>query len=404
MASIYPFSALRPASGFAAQVCELPYDVMSSEEARVLAENRPHSFLHVSKPEIDLETGIDVYSPPVYAKGAENFALLQEHGILMQDSSPCYYLYQQAMSGHVQVGVVAVAECEEYDSGVIKKHEHTRPDKEDDRVRHIESLNSQTGPVFLTYRSAAEIDAFVTAACKKDPAVDFAAADGVQHTCWVLNSNEDIAFLKEQFGKVECLYIADGHHRSAAASRVNESRNGAGQSSRFLCVIFPHDQMQILPYNRVIRNLNGINPHMFLEQLSNVFEIRETDVGICNGKNEICLYMNGQWKALTFKSDKSKAASPAEELDVALLQDHVLSPMLGIDDPRTSSEIEFVGGIRGSAELKKMVDADGFACAFSLYPTSIEDLMEIADSDGIMPPKSTWFEPKLRDAMFCHMI
>jgi uncharacterized protein (DUF1015 family) len=404
MARIYPFNALRPASGLADKVCELPYDVMSSEEARVLAQDRPHSFLHVSKPEIDLESGIDVYSPPVYAKGAENFASLQEQGVLLKDPYPCYYLYQQIMSGHKQVGVVAAASCEEYDSGIIKKHEYTRPAKEDDRVRHIESLSSQTGPVFLTYRAVAEIDAFVTAACFKDPDVDFEAADGVRHACWVLDSKEDIAFLKEQFRKVECLYIADGHHRSAAASRVNASRQGAGQSSRFLSVIFPHDQMQILPYNRAIRTLNGIDPQIFLEQLGNIFEIRESNEGTCGGKNEICLYMNGKWKALTFKKDKTTATTPAEELDVALLQNHVLAPMLGIDDPRTSSQIEFVGGIRGAKELKKMVDEGGCVCAFSLYPTSIEDLMEIADSDGIMPPKSTWFEPKLRDAMFCHMI
>ena len=388
----------------AGEVCELPYDVMNSEEARELAKDKPHSFLHVSKPEIDLEPGIDIHSPAVYAKGAENFRFLQEQGILLEDSSPCYYLYQQVMAGHKQVGVVAVASCEEYDSGIIKKHEYTRPAKEDDRVSHIESLNSQTGPVFLTYRAMAEIDAFVEGACNKDPDVDFEAVDGVRHTSWVLGSKEEMDFLKEQFEKVDFLYIADGHHRSAAASRVNASRQGAGQSSRFLSVIFPHDQMQILAYNRAVKTLNGITPQTFLEQLGNVFDINESEGGICGGKNEICLYMDGQWKALTFKKDMTRAATPADELDVALLQNHVLGPMLGINDPRTSTQIEFVGGIRGTAELEKMVDEGESVCAFSLYPTRIEDLMEIADSDGIMPPKSTWFEPKLRDAMFCHKI
>jgi len=404
MASIYPFNALRPAPGLAGEVCELPYDVMNSEEAREMAKNKPLSFLHVSKPEIDLELGIDVHSPSVYTKGAENFDLLQEQGVLLEDSSPCFYLYQQVMDGHKQVGIVAVASCEEYDSGIIKKHEYTRPAKEDDRVHHIESLNSQTGPVFLTYRAMAAIDMFVKDVCNTDPDVDFEAVDGVQHTSWVLDSKEDIDFLKEQFGKVEFLYIADGHHRSAAASRVNASRGGAGQSSRFLSVLFPHDQMQILAYNRAIKTLNGISPQTFLEQLRDVFDVNENAGGICGGKNEICLYMNGQWKALAFNKDKAAAATPADGLDVALLQNHVLGPMLGINDPRTSSQIEFVGGIRGAAELEKMVDEGGYVCAFSLYPTSIEDLMEIADSDGIMPPKSTWFEPKLRDAMFCHKI
>ncbi len=250
----------------------------------------------------------------------------------------------------------------------------------------------------------AEIDAFVESACNNDPDVDFEAVDGVRHTSWVLGSKEEVDFLKEQFEKVDFLYIADGHHRSAAASRVNASRQGAGQSSRFLSVIFPHDQMQILAYNRAIKTLNGNIPQTFLEQLRNVFDINESEGGICGGKNEICLYMDGQWKALTFKKDMTRAATPADELDVALLQNHVLGPMLGINDPRTSTQIEFVGGIRGTAELEKMVDEGESVCAFSLYPTSIEDLMEIADSDGIMPPKSTWFEPKLRDAMFCHKI
>ena len=404
MANIHPFKALRPDPEIAKQVCELPYDVMNSQEAKELAKDNPYSFLHVSKPEIDLDPEIDIYSDPVYTKGAENLRFLQEQGVLTQDTTPCFYLYQQIASDHKQIGVVAAASCEEYDSGIIKKHEHTRPSKEDDRVRHIEALNSQTGPVFLTYRSMEGIDAFIRTSCEKEPAINFVSADGVRHTSWVLDSQEDVSFIKEQFAAVDYLYIADGHHRSAAASRVNMLRQGSGQSDRFLAVIFPHDQMQILAYNRAVKYLNGVSSEIFLGQLEEVFNIQKGGEGVCSRKNQLGLYMEGRWRILTFKKDKAKAGSPMEELDVALLQKHVLGPLLGIDDPRTSTQISFIGGIRGSAELERMVDKEGYACAFSMHPTGIEDLMEIADEGGIMPPKSTWFEPKLRDAMFCHMI
>ena len=404
MANIYPFKALRPDPEIAKQVCELPYDVMNSQEAKELAKDNSYSFLHVSKPEIDLDPEIDIYSDPVYTKGAENLRFLQEQGALTQDLAPCFYLYQQIMDDHKQIGVVAVASCEEYDSGIIKKHENTRPSKEDDRVRHIEALNSQTGPVFLTYRSMEGIDAFIKTACEKEPSIDFVSADGVRHSSWVLDSQEDVSFIKEQFARVDYLYIADGHHRSAAASRVNMLRQGSGQSDRFLVVIFPHDQMQILAYNRAVKNFNGVSTEIFLGQLEEVFNVQEGGEGVCSRKNELGLYMEGRWRILTFRKDKAKAESPMEELDVALLQKHVLGPLLGIDDPRTSTQISFIGGIRGSAELERLVDEEGYACAFSMHPTGIEDLMEIADEGGIMPPKSTWFEPKLRDAMFCHMI
>ena len=404
MADIQPFKALRPNPNLANQICELPYDVMSSQEAKEIAKDNPYSFLHVSKPEIDLEPGINVYSDSVYAKGAENLELLQKQGVLTQDTAPCFYLYQQVMGSHRQVGVVAVVSCKEYDSGVIRKHEHTRPAKEDDRVRHIEALNSQTGPVFMTYRSVERIDAFISAACEKEPEVDFSAADGVRHTSWVLHSQEDVYFIKDQFAAVDNLYIADGHHRSAAASRVNISRQGSGQSDRFLAVIFPHDQMQILAYNRAVKNLNGVSAEIFLSQLEEVFDVHQGGGGVCNRKNEVGLYIEGGWRTLTFKNTKAKAGSPMEELDAALLQNHVLGPLLGVKDPRTNTQISFIGGIRGPAELERLVDEDGYACAFSMHPTDIEDLMEIADEGGIMPPKSTWFEPKLRDAMFCHMI
>ena len=404
MATLKPFAALRPKPELAAQICELPYDVMNSGEAREIAAGNPYSFLHVSKPEIDLEPGVDVYSEAVYAKGAENFRLLQEQGALLQDSQPGYYLYRQIMDGHAQVGLVAAASCAEYDAEIIKKHELTRPAKEDDRVRHIEALDSQTGPVFLTYRADAEVDAFFERVIATEPDIDFTAEDGVQHTAWNVFDAEDIAFLQAKFEAIDFLYIADGHHRSAAASRVNASRSGAGQSGFFLTVTFPHNQMKILAYNRAVKDLNGLDAEMFLERLETVFEITEGGTGDCGAKNELGLYLKGTWRRLVFKSESAKADTPMDELDVALLQNHVLSPMLAIDDPRTSDRIDFIGGIRGTAELESLVDGGDYACAFSMYPTSIEDLMAIADAGGIMPPKSTWFEPKLRDAMFCHMI
>ena len=404
MATLKPFAALRPKPELAAQICELPYDVMSSGEAREIAAGNPYSFLHVSKPEIDLEPGVDVYSEAVYAKGAENFQLLQEQGALVQDSQPGFYLYRQIMDGHAQVGLVAAASCAEYDAEIIKKHELTRPAKEDDRVRHIEALDSQTGPVFLTYRADAEVDAFFERVIATEPDIDFTAEDGVQHTAWNVFDAEDISYLQAKFEAIDFLYIADGHHRSAAASRVNASRSGAGQSGFFLTVTFPHNQMKILAYNRAVKDLNGLDAEMFLERLETVFEITEGGAGDCGAKNELGLYLKGTWRRLVFKPESAKADTPMDELDVALLQNHVLSPMLAIDDPRTSDRIDFIGGIRGTAELERLVDGGDYACAFSMYPTSIEDLMAIADAGGIMPPKSTWFEPKLRDAMFCHMI
>jgi uncharacterized protein (DUF1015 family) len=404
MATIQPFAALRPKPELAAQICELPYDVMSSEEARAMAAGNPLSFLHVSKPEIDLPPGTDLYSDAVYAKGAENFAKLIREGALAQDAQPCFYLYRQIMGGHAQVGLVAAASCEEYLKNIIKKHEFTRPDKEDDRVRHIETLNSQTGPVFLTYRAVAAMDEFVKRQTAETPTVDFTAKDGVRHTAWVVSSAADIAFIAAEFAKIPFLYIADGHHRSAAAGRVYQSRKGAGQSATFLTVIFPHNQMQILPYNRVLKDLNGLTPEQLLAKLEAVFLITPGGSAKPSKKHELALYLAGQWRTLHFRPQFAATNDPIEKLDVTLLQKYVLAPVFGIDDPRTSKRINFVGGIRGTGELEKLVDSGEYACAFSMFPTSIEDLMTIADAGGIMPPKSTWFEPKLRDAMFCHMI
>jgi len=404
MADVRPFRALRPKAELAAKICELPYDVMSSDEAREMARGNPLSFLHVSKPEIDLPKETDLYSAEVYAKGKENFGKLIEQGALAQDATASFYLYRQVMGAHSQIGLVAAASCQEYIDGIIKKHELTRPDKEDDRVRHIEALNSQTGPVFLTCKADAEIDSRFAAIISGAPAIDFTAKDGVRHTAWTISDVATIQFVRERFEKIPFLYIADGHHRSAAAARVFKSRNGAGESARFLTVIFPHNQMQILPYNRVLKDLNGNTPEVLLQKLDVIFIIKTPGAAKPTRKHELGLYLAGKWHTLNFRPHFAATSDPIEKLDVTLLQKYVLQPIVGIDDPRTSKRINFVGGIRGTGELEKVVNAGEYACAFSMFPTSILDLMTIADAGGIMPPKSTWFEPKLRDAMFCHMI
>ena len=377
---------------------------MSSEEARLLAAGNPLSFLHVSKPEIDLPLGTDPYAPEVYAKGKENFQQLVSGGALCQDREPFFYLYRQIMGQHSQVGLVAATSCEDYLKGAVKKHELTRPDKEDDRIRHIEALSSQTGPVFLTYRANRTIDELVRKRVPDPPAIDFTAQDGVRHTAWVIASKPDILLIEREFARTPCLYIADGHHRSAAAARVYQSRKGSGHSAFFLSVIFPHNQMQILPYNRVLKDLNGHSLPGLLEKLQRVFSLEPGGPAEPVRKRELSLYIDGRWHALAVRPEFASTTDPIESLDVTLLQEHVLDPIFGIENPRTSKRINFVGGIRGTAELEKLVSGGEYSCAFSLFPTSIEDLMSIADANGIMPPKSTWFEPKLRDAMFCHMI
>jgi uncharacterized protein (DUF1015 family) len=404
MATVKPFRALRPKPELAERICELPYDVMTSEEARAVAGDNPLSFLHISKPEIDLAPGGDLYSPEVYAKGKENFERLQAEDALWQDPAPCFYLYRQIMGGHTQTGLVAVASCQEYLDNIIKKHEFTRPDKEDDRVRHMETLNAQTGPVFLTYRAPAALDQWLARKTEERPDIDFTAADGVRHVSWRMAGREEIEMLEGEFGKIPSLYIADGHHRSAAAARVYQARQGDQNSGCFLAVIFPHTQMRILPYNRVLRDLNGLPPEQFLEKLEGVCAVKTGGTGHPAGRHEMGLYLKGKWHTLHFHAERTAAVDLADKLDVTLLQKFVLGPILGIVDPRTSKRIHFVGGIRGTEELEKLVNAGEFACAFSMYPTRIEDLMLIADAGGIMPPKSTWFEPKLRDGMFCHML
>jgi uncharacterized protein (DUF1015 family) len=404
MANVKPFAALRPRADLAARICELPYDVMSSQEARALAGVNHLSFLHISKPEIDLPTTTDVYDREVYATGRRNFERLLAEGALWQETRPCFFLYRQVMGSHSQVGLVATASCEEYLQGGIRKHELTRPEKEDDRVRHIEALNAQTGPVFLVYPASTTLDALVRVKTAQPPEVDFVAPDDVRHTAWTLADAESVHAIEAEFARIPKLYIADGHHRCAAAARVWQVRQGTGQSGRFLAVIFPHSQVRILPYNRVLKDANGLAPGELWKKLEAVFEISLSGKAVPEAKHEISAYTDHQWHTLRFRPELTRSPDPIQRLDVTLLQQHVLGPVFGIDNPRTSQRIDFVGGIRGPAELERLVNNGQFACAFSMFPTSIADLMSIADAGGIMPPKSTWFEPKLRDAMFCHML
>lgn len=369
-----------------------------------MAEGNPLSFLRVSKPEIELPDGTDLYSDAVYQKGRANFEKLIADGVLRRDPAPMFHLYRQVMGNHSQTGLVGLADCEEYLANIVRKHEFTRPDKEDDRVRHIEALNAQTGPVFLTYKAVPEIDALIERIASGEPEVDFTAPDGVRHSSWPVADAADIEFLVAEFAKLPALYIADGHHRSAAAGRVYQSRGGAGGSAGFLSVIFPHKQMNILPYNRALKDLNGRTEAELLEALGRVFAITGDGAPSPSAKHQLGFFIGGKWYGLEFLPQFTASGDPIDLLDVSLLQEHVLAPLFGIDDPRTSSRIAFVGGIRGTGELEKLVNSGDFACAFSMYPTGIEDLMDIADADGVMPPKSTWFEPKLRDAMFSHLI
>ncbi len=404
MALVRPFAALRPPGNLAAKICELPYDVVSTEEARLLAADNPLSFFHVSKPEIDFPPDADPYQAAVYSRGRNNFWHLMAIEALHPDPHPRFYLYRQTMGSHVQLGLVATVSCEEYEKNNIKKHELTRPDKEEDRVRHIDILSAQTGPVFLTYRARPAVKALFASITATKPEADFTATDGIQHTTWIIDQAADIQKIEAEFASVPSLYIADGHHRSAAACRVWKNRHGAGESPYFLSVIFPHDQMQILPYNRVVKDLNGLNPAAFKERLAAVGTLTTPGNATPAAKHQVSVYLEGQWHDFRFHSASIPQANPVESLDVSLLQNLVLKPILDIADPRTNKRIHFVGGIRGTTELENLVNNRLYACAFSMYPTCVEDLMQVADAEGIMPPKSTWFEPKLRDGLFSHLI
>ncbi len=412
MPLIRPFPGLRPAAGRAADVAAPPYDVLDSNEARDRAAGKPWSFLHISKPEIDLPPQTDPYDASVYAKGRENFEHMLKQGVLQQDAIPCYYFYRLVMGTHQQTGLVAAARVTDYDSNRIRKHEFTRPDKEDDRVRQIDALNAQTGPVFLTYKHHGAIDALAAEVTAGAPDMDVTADDGVRHSLWVVSDAAQIALITTTFDAMNCLYIADGHHRSAAASRVaaarkaaNPAHNGEEAYNYFLSVIFPDNQMQIMDYNRVIKDLNGMSTDGFRTAIEQAFTVAATD-GPCKPAQagEFGMYLGGQWYRLTIKADLIPQDDPVKRLDVSLLQDNLIRPLLGIDDPRRDKRIDFVGGIRGLKELERRVDNGGMAVAFALFPTSMAQLMAVADAGEVMPPKSTWFEPKLADGLVSHLL
>lgn len=411
MPLVKAFTGLRPKQEYAEDVVAPPYDVLNTEEARDRAKGRPRSFLHISKPEIDLDKDIDPFDPAVYAKGAENLDKLISESILVRDPDEYYYVYQLVMGQHKQVGLVAVASVADYDTNRIRKHEFTRPDKEDDRVNQIDALNTQTGPVFLTYRHNATIDNLVDGVTQTVPEYDLTADDGVQHTIWLVKDKQTIDTITETFDAMDCLYIADGHHRSAAASRVaamrkqsNKNHNGEESYNYFLSVIFPDDQMQILDYNRVVKDLNGQSKDAFLEKIKASFDIVESSSAVKPKiAGEFGMYLDGQWYQLSVKSDKIPS-DPVGRLDVSLLQNNLIEPVLGISDPRRDKRIDFVGGIRGLAELEKRVNSGEMQVAFSLYPTSLDNLMAVADANEVMPPKSTWFEPKLADGLVSHVL
>ncbi len=407
---IQPFAALRPAPGRADDVVAPPYDVLSTNEARERASGRPWSFLHISKPEIDLPADTDPYAPAVYAKGAENLRNMIQAGVLVQDAAPCYYAYRIVMGEHSQTGIVAAASVADYDTNRIRKHEYTRPDKEDDRVRQIDALNAQTGPVLLAYPAAPEIDAILAAASSGTPDSD-AVLDGVRHTLWVIRDATTLARITAAFNAMPALYIADGHHRSASASRIaatrraaNPAHSGSEPYNFFLSVIFPAHEMHILDYNRLITDLNGLSADALLEKLGTAFSVEPAASAVKPDRpGRFGLYLAGQWYRLDIRPDLIPD-DPVGRLDVSLLQNNLIAPILGITDPRRDKRIDFVGGIRGLAELEKRVNSGEMALALAFHPTRMEDLMAVADANEVMPPKSTWFEPKLADGLASHML
>jgi len=407
MSLIRPFPGLRPTKGHAEDVAAPPYDVLNSDEARQRVDGKPWSFLHISKPEIDMPAGTNVYDEAVYQKGAENLRHMVAEGILKQDQSDHFYVYKLVMGEHTQVGLVTIASVADYDTNRIRKHEYTRPDKEDDRVRNIDTLNAQTGPVFLTYKHSDEVDQIIEAVQQQAPEVDIVADDGVSHTLWVMQDAQKIHRISELFDAMDCLYIADGHHRSAAASRVAAKRQqgGDGAADYFLSVIFPDNQMQILDYNRVITDLNGLSAESFVAAVSEAFTVTPSDAAVRpTTTGEFGMYLANQWYKLTIDNDKIPQNDPVASLDVSLLADYLIEPILDISDPRRDKRIDFVGGIRGLAELEKRVNSGEMAVAFSFFPTTIEQLMSVADANEVMPPKSTWFEPKLADGLVSHLL
>lgn len=410
MITIRPFAALRPKPELVGKIAAPPYDVLSSEEARAILQTNPYSFLQVTKPEATLPVGTDQYADITYAQGPKNFAKVLAAGWFEKESKPSFYLYKQYMGKHQQLGLVAGASTLDYEQDRIKKHELTREEKEVDRMRHIEGINAQAGSVFLTYRAVPAIDKLFASLITGKPLYDFTDDMNVRHQIWRVDDEAVIARIQNEFAKLDRLYVADGHHRSAVATRIsikrrnaNPNHTGNEEYNFFLSVIFPHNQMNILPYNRVVKEI-PMGEKGFLAQLAEKFVVEDAKNGNSTGVHDFRLFINSKWHKLTPKSGLFDATDPVACLDVDILQKNVLAPMLGIDNPRTSKKIDFVGGIRGTAELIKLVNSGEFALAFSLYPVTIEQLMAIADAGKIMPPKSTWFEPKLKSGLTIHTL
>jgi uncharacterized protein (DUF1015 family) len=407
MAEIRPFPSGRPSPALAAKVASVPYDVVDTKEARALANGNPISFLHVCRPEIDLPDGTDVHADAVYAKGRENLDRFYAEGTLIDDPTPRLFVYRQTWRGRKQDGLVVCCSVDDYDADVIKKHEKTRADKENDRVRHVLTQSAHAEPVFLTYRGTAEVDAKVAGVTATKAEFDFVAPDGVVHTLWIV-PDENVAFFVEAFRAIPFLYVADGHHRCASASRARAALRDQIPAlspdhpvNWFVATVFPDRELRILPYNRVVKDLFGATPEAFLEKVAGRFNVSKGGAPEPERKGEVRMYLGGSWYTLSPK-EPVDAADPIGSLDVSVLQDRLLAPILGIADPRTDKRIDFVGGIRGTGELEKRVDAGEGAVAFSMYPTTLDELMAIADAGATMPPKSTWFEPKLRSGLFVH--
>jgi uncharacterized protein (DUF1015 family) len=412
MAIIRPFYGVRPVEDKVSQVACKPYDVLNSSEARSEVVGNPDSFLHVIKSEVDLPENVDTHSQAVYQKARENFLDFLDRGVLIKESKPCYYLYQQIMDGRKQTGLISCSSIEDYENDVIKKHEYTRPVKENDRINHVKISGIHSGPVFITYKDVDSIDRLVERIKgEKGPVYDFVAEHDIQHTLWIVDNDADIAVFTELFNlEVPCTYIADGHHRAASAYKVgralredNEGHNGDEEYNYFLSVLFPANQLHIIDYNRVVKDLNGHSKEDFMDELRKVFDVEVNDGSYYpEALHHFGMYIDGQWYHLKAKSDNFNDNDPIGVLDVTILQDSLLTPILGIDDPRTNDRVDFVGGIRGLGELEKRVNSGEMAVAFSLYPVSLKQLMDISDSGNVMPPKSTWFEPKLKSGVVVH--
>jgi len=415
MAVVKAFKAVRPAPELAGRVAALPYDVMNSQEARQMVVGNPYSFLHVDKAEIDLDPAIDLYDTRVYEKARDNLQKMIAEGVFVREAAPCLYVYKQVMNGRAQIGIVGCTAVDDYRNNIIKKHELTRADKEQDRINHVDYCDANTGPIFLTYRAREEINVLVNGVMEsKTPVYDFISDDGIGHTVWVMDDTATVEKVCALFADIDYLYIADGHHRSASAVRVGMKRreakpdyDGTEEFNYFLSVIFPDNHLYIMDYNRIVRDLNGNTKEEFLDKIGECFTVTPCDgEGVLKPekKHTYGMYLEGKWYLLAAKEGSFDAANPVAQLDVSILQNNLLHPILGIGDPRTDKRIDFVGGIRGLQSLADRVDSGEMAVAFSMYPTTMEDLMDIADAGAIMPPKSTWFEPKLRSGIFIHKL